>query len=59
MVDGRELPLNPEVAAAKGRFNPARGVIVGTNLNEGRLLMPLEQPVDGAPAPSTPQLMKW
>ena len=34
-------------------------MIVGTNLDEGRLLMPLEMPVGGAPLPSDAQLMQW
>ena len=46
MVDGVELVATPEVLAQAGKLNPAvTAVMVGSNLNEGRFLMPLVMPV--------------
>ena len=51
-VDGVELLAEPEVLAKNGSINKVEGVILGTNLNEGRVLMPLSDPVPPRPARS-------
>ena len=59
-VDRVELDAEPEVLAAAGKINPsARSVMIGTNLNEGRFLMPLTMPVPNAPRSSTKDLDEW
>lgn len=59
VVDGVELAAPPEVLAARGEVNQVAGVLLGTNLNEGRLLMPLQMPVPGAPATSRLEFIEW
>ena len=58
-VDGVELEAEPEVLAKAGRLNPVDGVILGTNLNEGRFLLPLMDPVPNAPLSSLDDLLYW
>eukprot|EP00930_Biecheleria_cincta_P034376 TRINITY_DN23768_c0_g1_i1.p1 TRINITY_DN23768_c0_g1~~TRINITY_DN23768_c0_g1_i1.p1 ORF type:complete len:468 (+),score=62.06 TRINITY_DN23768_c0_g1_i1:433-1836(+) len=58
-VDGVELSASTQYLASKGRLNPVQGVILGTNANESRLLMPLTEPVPGAPQSSEQQLKDW
>ena len=45
-----------EVSAAAGRLNRFDGVVVGSNLDEGRFLMPLVSPVRNAPFSSRADL---
>lgn len=58
-VDGVELTASTQHLASQGKLNPVQGVILGTNANESRLLMPLTQPVPGAPQSSEIQLKDW
>lgn len=58
-VDGVELTTTPEMYAATGRFNKVDAVMVGSNLNEGRYLMPLTQPVPNAPDSTEIDLKQW
>lgn len=58
-VDGVELMETPEMSAATGKFNKVDAVIAGTNLNEGRFLMPLTMPVPNAPDSSEEDLRAW
>jgi hypothetical protein len=48
-----------EVSAAAGRLNRFDGVVVGSNLDEGRFLMPLVSPVRNAPFSSRADLKDW
>lgn len=59
MVDGRELMATPEVLVAQGLVNQVEGVVMGTNLNEGRLLVPIQNPIEGAPHSTPAQLAHW
>jgi len=59
VVDNVDLSASPEVLAARGQINALDGVILGTNKNEGRLLMPFEMPVPGAPATTAAQFKDW
>lgn len=58
-VDGVELTTTPEMYAATGMFNTFDAVMVGSNLNEGRYLMPLAQPVPNAPDSTEADLKQW
>jgi len=58
-VDQVELSASPEALAAGGHINAVEAVMLGSNLNEGRYLMPLQMPLDGAPTTSLPQLLHW
>jgi hypothetical protein len=59
LVDGVEFSDTPEVLAAKGQINSVQGVMLGSNLNEGRLLMPFQMPVPGAPLTTKAQFKEW
>jgi len=59
VIDGVELVATPEVLAATGRTAPIQGVIIGTNRDEGRLMLPSEQTLEGAPFPSKRQFHEW
>jgi len=59
VIDSVELAGTPEVLAAKGVIAPVRGVMLGTNANEGRYMMPSDKPVPGAPWTSEHQLRDW
>ena len=60
VVDNVELTGSPEDLARAGRINSAPGgVILGTNLNEGRLLMPVTIPVPNAPVSTADDVRKW
>jgi carboxylesterase type B len=58
-IDGIELEYEPEIYAKNGHINPTSGIILGTNLNEGRYLMPLADPVPNAPVSSIDDLKAW
>ena len=58
-VDGVELFEPPEVSAAKGQLNPVRGVLLGSTVDEGRLLMPTTMPVTNAPFSTAADLRAW
>ena len=58
-VDGVELIAPPEVYAATGNLNEFDAVVVGTNLNEGRYLMPFTMPVPNAPDSDADDLKAW
>eukprot|EP00931_Biecheleriopsis_adriatica_P029197 TRINITY_DN17369_c0_g1_i2.p1 TRINITY_DN17369_c0_g1~~TRINITY_DN17369_c0_g1_i2.p1 ORF type:complete len:277 (-),score=51.17 TRINITY_DN17369_c0_g1_i2:103-933(-) len=58
-VDGVELSASPEALASKGEINAVKGVMLGTNEDEGKLLMPLTQPVPGAPLTTAEQFRTW
>lgn len=59
VVDQVELADTPEVLARTGRINNVDHVLLGTNLNEARLLMPIEMPVPNAPASSPADIRAW
>ena len=59
-VDQVELTAEPEVLAKHGHINPMQGgVIIGTNLNEGQLLLPLADAVPHAPNSTLSDLTSW
>jgi carboxylesterase type B len=58
-IDGVEMKAEPEAYAAVGRINPVSGVILGTNQNEGRFLMPFNTPVPNAPISSLGDVRAW
>ena len=59
-VDGVELSAEPEVLAKAGEINKiVGGVIIGTNLNEGQLLLPLADAVPNAPDSTLSDLKQW
>jgi len=58
-IDGVELLETPEASAAVGRLNPVSAVLLGTNHDEGRLLMPVSMPVANAPHSSDTDLQAW
>lgn len=58
-IDGIEFNTTPEVSAARGEINHVQGILLGSNTNEGRLLMPFEIPVPGAPSTSKSQFRDW
>lgn len=47
------------MSAARGALNPVSAVLLGTNLDEGRLLMPVTMPVRNAPHSSRADLLEW
>lgn len=59
MIDGVELRDTPEVLAATGQIAPVEGVMLGTNLDEGRFMLAAEMALEGAPFPSRLQFHKW
>jgi len=59
VADGVELTASTEMLAARGQIAPVKGVILGTNRDEGRLMMPTDWPVDGAPYTTEAQLHAW
>ncbi|CAE8730743.1 unnamed protein product [Polarella glacialis] len=58
-IDGVELMDTPEVLASLGRIAPVQAVMLGTNANEGRYMMPVDIPVPGAPWSTDAQLRQW
>ena len=58
-IDGVEMKAEPEAYAAAGQINPVSGVILGTNQNEGRFLMPFNSPVPNAPISSMEDVRTW
>jgi len=59
VVDGVELMAAPIDSAQRGEINPIKALIVGTNLNEARTIMPATQPVPNAPRSSPVDLRQW
>ena len=59
VVDGIELVETPEVAAAAGRLNRVEAVVLGTNLDEGRFLMPAVMPLANGHLASRADLHVW
>lgn len=58
-VDGVELTAPPEVYAEAGKLNNVSSVMLGTNLNEGRFLMPLIAPVPNGPNATVEDVKSW
>jgi len=58
-LDPVELSEPPEVLAAKGQVNALRGVIVGSNANEGRYMMPLTTHVPDEPYTSKSMFLEF
>lgn len=59
VVDFVELSGAPEVLAATGLVAPVKGIIIGTNANEGRYMMAFDKPLPGAPWSSRRQYTDW
>merc|ERR1712166_1078038 len=59
VVDGIELTANPLELALEGKFNHVDGVILGTNRDEGRYLMPILMPMPNAPHSDVADLHSW
>jgi para-nitrobenzyl esterase len=58
-ADHVELDASPEAYAMAGKINPVRGVLLGTNRDEGNFLMPLIQPVPNAPRSTKADVVSW
>jgi len=59
VIDGIELQGTTEELAAKGRIAPVRAVMMGTTSDEGGFMMPLTNPVPGAPWTTQDELRTW
>lgn len=58
-IDFVELTESPEASAKAKRLNNFTSAIIGTNLNEGRFLMPLMMPLNNGPQSTRPDLHQW
>ena len=59
VVDGVELIDTPINSAQRGEINPVKALVMGTNRNEARTIMPATQPVPHAPNSSAADLHEW
>jgi len=59
VVDFVELHETPEQSAKAGRLNKVDSAIIGTNLDEGRFLMPIMMPVDNGPRATDADFQTW
>jgi carboxylesterase type B len=58
-IDFVELMESPATSARAGRLNNLSSAIIGTNLDEGRFLMPLLMPVNNGPKATRADLKQW
>jgi len=57
--DDVEFVESPEQSAMAGRLNNVSAAMLGTCLNEGRMLMPIMMPIANAPLSSHADLVQW